>query len=397
MSYGTSVPAMLRRAATYVDRILKGAKPGDLSVEQARTFEMVINMKSAKAARPDHPSLAPSASGSGHRVTDRRAFLLALAASVGAAPLLGEAQRAGKVPRIGVLVPAEPESPKEPNVGAFRQALRDLGYIDGRNIIVEYRYAHGNTDLFPELAGEFVRANVDVMIVASAAPAVAAQKATKSIPIVFIGVGDPVEVGLVTSFSHPGGNVTGLSMRLGGGFMGKLVELLKEAAPPISRVGYLRTPQVPANDQRIAEMQRATKALGLQLVILDVRDLHELEPALRTLTQRPGGSFVVIGQPLLFPHRSGITELAARFRLPAIYSFRVFAEAGGLMSYGPDLPDLWRRAAQYTDRILKGAAPAEMPVEEPAKFEFIVNLKTARALGLAIPPSVLQRADEVIE
>jgi putative ABC transport system substrate-binding protein len=328
---------------------------------------------------------------------DRRAFLVALAASVRAAPLVAGAQPAGKLPRIGVLVPAEPASPKEPNVGAFRQALGDLGYNDGRNIVVEYRYAHGNTDLFPELAGEFVRSNVAVMVVASAAPAVAAKKATKSIPIVFIGVGDPVEIGLVTSLSHPGGNVTGLSMRLGDGFMGKLVELLKEAAPTISRVAYLRTPQVPANEQRIGEMQRATKGLGLKLVILEVRDLHELEPALRTLTQPPGGSFVVIGQPLLFPHRSGITELAARFKIPAIYSFRVFAEAGGLMSYGPDLPDLWRRAAHYTDRILKGAKPAEMPVEEPVKFELIVNVKTAKALGLTIPQSLLLRADQVIE
>jgi len=162
-------------------------------------------------------------------------------------------------------------------------------------------------------------------------------------------------------------------------------------------VAYLRTPQVPANEQRIGEMQRATKGLGLKLVILEVRDLHELEPALRTLTQPPGGSFVVIGQPLLFPHRSGITELAARFKIPAIYSFRVFAEAGGLMSYGPDLPDLWRRAAHYTDRILKGAKPAEMPVEEPVKFELIVNVKTAKALGLTIPQSLLLRADQVIE
>src|SRR2546425_1005048 len=329
-------------------------------------------------------------------VISRRKFIAATVVVL-ATPLAAEAQRSGKIPRIGVLVPAEPESPVEPNVGAFRQALRDLGYIEGQTIAVEYRYAHGKSDLFPLIAQEFVRLNVDVMVIASGAPTIAAKKATQEIPIVFIGVGDPVGVGLVAGLARPGGNITGLSMRLGEGFVGKLVELLKEAAPKISRVGWLRTSDVPLDERYIKEMQRATKALGLGLVVLSIRELRELDAALATLSQPRGGSFVVIGQPLLFPHRSGITEIAAKYRLPAIYSFSVFADAGGLMSYGPNLPDLWRRAALYTDRILKGAKPAEMPVEEPTKFELVINMKTAKALGLMIPPSLLLRADQVIE
>jgi putative tryptophan/tyrosine transport system substrate-binding protein len=327
---------------------------------------------------------------------DRRAFVAGLGAVL-AAPLAVAAQPAGKIPRIGVLVPAEPDSPGEPNVGAFRQAIRELRYIEGQTIAVEYRYAHGKTERASLFVQEFIHLNVDVMVIASTAPALAAKRATKQIPIVFIGVGDPVADGLVTNLARPGENVTGLSMRLSEGFVGKLVELLKRAAPAISRVGWLRTTNVIGAEHYLKEMQAATKALGLGLVVLDIPDLRDLDGALASLSQPRGGSFVVVGQALLFPHRSGITEIAAKYRLPAIYSFRVFTDAGGLMSYGPDLPDLWRRAAFYTDKILKGAKPADMAVEEPAKFQLVINLKTAKALGLTIPPSLLLRADQVIE
>ncbi len=327
---------------------------------------------------------------------DRRVFLGALTGSLLAAPFAAQAQQVGTVPRIGVLVPAEPQSPTEPNVMALRTALLDLGYREGENIVVEYRYAHGRPDLFPVLVAEFVRLNVDVMVIASEAPALAAKKATPSIPIVFIGAGDPIGTGLVASLKHPGGNVTGISMRLGEGFTGKLVELLKEAAPGISRVAHFRT-QVPANEEYVRDLQRATKALGVELVILNVRNLDELDVVLATLSRPRGGSFVVMGQPLLFPHRSRITEIAAKYKLPAIYSFTLFADAGGLMSYGPSLPDLWRRAVTYVDKILKGAKPADLPVEQPTNFELVINLKTAKALGLTIPPSLLLRADRVIE
>jgi putative tryptophan/tyrosine transport system substrate-binding protein len=327
---------------------------------------------------------------------DRRAFVAGLGAVL-AAPLAVAAQPASKIPRIGVLVPAEPDSPGEPNVGAFRQALRELRYIEGQTIAVEYRYAHGKTERASLFVQEFIHLNVDVMVIASTAPALAAKRAAKQIPIVFIGVGDPVADGLVTNLARPGENVTGLSMRLSEGFVGKLVELLKRAAPAISRVGWLRTTNVIGAEHYLKEMQAATKALGLGLVVLDIPDLRDLDGALASLSQPRGGSFVVVGQALLFPHRSGITEIAAKYRLPAIYSFRVFADAGGLMSYGPDLPDLWRRAALYTDKILKGAKPADMAVEEPAKFQLVINLKTAKALGLTIPPSLLLRADHVIE
>jgi len=328
-------------------------------------------------------------------VIDRRTFLGTLAGGLLAAPLAAWAQPAAKMPRIGVLVPAEPDDPNEPNVGTFRQTLRDLGYVEGKNIAVDYRYAHGRNDLAPSIIQEFIHLNVDAMVIASDVPAIAAKEATQKIPIVFIGVGDPVAARLVTSLARPGGNVTGLSMRLGEGFVGKLIELLKEASPTISRVGWLRTS--PSGEQYLREAQRATKVLGLGLVVLNIRELHDLDAALATLSQPRGGSFITLGQPLLFPHRSGITEIAAKYRLPAIYSLRVFTDAGGLMSYGPSLPDLWRRAALYMDRVLKGARPAEMPVEEPTKYELVINLKTAKALGLTIPPSLVQRADQVIE
>jgi len=327
---------------------------------------------------------------------DRRRFLLTSAAAL-AAPLGVEAQPAGKVPRIGVLVPAEPASPTEPNVGAFRQELRDLGYVEGRNIAVEYRYAHGRSEAYPVLAEELVQFQVDVLVVASGAASLAAKKATQTIPIVFVaGGGDPVGAGLVASLARPGGNVTGLSMQLGEGFLGKLVELLKEAAPSISRVGYFRDRTL-VNPQLIRDLHTATQALGLKAEIVDIHEVSELDRLLATMSQERGGSFVVVGQALLFPHRSQITDLAAKYRLPAIYSFRVFVDAGGLMSYGPNLPDLWRRAAIYADRILKGTKPGDLPVEQPTKFELVINLKTAKALGLTIPPSLLARADQVIE
>jgi putative ABC transport system substrate-binding protein len=312
-----------------------------------------------------------------------------------ARPIATNGQAASKLPRIGVLVPAEPASPTEPNVAAFRQALRDLGYIDGQNITVDYRYAHGRFEAFPALADELVRLNVDVLVVASGAAAFAAKKATQTIPVVFIGgSGDPVGAGLVPSLTRPGGNVTGLSMQLGEGFVGKLVALLKEAAPRISRVGHFRTSD-PLHF--VENLQAATQALGLKADIVDIHDVSELDGLLATMSRERGASFIVVGQALLFPHRSHITDLAAKYRLPAIYSFRLFVDVGGLMSYGPNLPDLWRRAAIYADRILRGTRPGDLPVEQPTKFELVINMKTAKALGLTIPQSLLLRADEVIQ
>ena len=307
-----------------------------------------------------------------------------------------EAQQARKVPRLGVLIPAEPSSPDEPHLAAFRQALRDLGYVEGQTIAVEYRYAHGVAERFRELITELVRLQVDVLVVGSGPAALVAKNATQTIPIVAVGAGDPVGSGLVASLARPGGNITGLSLAFGEGFSGKWVELLTEVAPQVSRVGYLYNPASPVGRAYVHDLQRAAQARGVTLQPLEVRELAQMDSAVATMSQAGGGALIVLGDPLFFPHRSRLPELAAAHRLPAIYTFRVFVEAGGLMSYGASLPDIWRRAATYVDKILKGATPADLPVEQPIKFELVINLKTAKALGLTIPPTLLLQADDVI-
>ena len=328
---------------------------------------------------------------------NRRAFLCGLTGTL-AVPFGAGAQPAGKVWRIGVLVPAEPASPTDPNIGAFRQGLRDLGYAEGQNIVVEYRYAHGKTELYPELVAQLVRLNVDVMVVGSGPATLAAKGATQTIPIVGVSMGgDPVGAGLVASLARPGGNLTGVSGLLGSGFVGKWVELLKETAPRTTRVCALRDARNPVSERFLPNLQAAAETLGLKLQVLAVRELRELDSAFAAMSKEGSSGLVVFGEALFFPHRSRIPELVAKYRLPAIYEFRVFVDAGGLMSYGWSLPDLWRRAATYVDKILKGAKPGDLPVEQPTKFELVINLKTAKALGLTIPPSVLLQTNEVIE
>jgi putative ABC transport system substrate-binding protein len=275
---------------------------------------------------------------------------------------------------------------------AFRQGLRDLGYVEGQNVAVEYRYAHGRIGRYAELVGELVQLKVDVLV-AGGNTSYAARDATKTIPIVSVAAGDLVGIGLVTSLARPGGNITGLS--IGPGEVGKSVELLKEAAPLISRVGYVRDARSPITVQK--GLQAATQVLGLKLIDLPVREISELDGVFAAAAKEPGVGLFILGHPLLFPHRSRIPELAAKYHLPAIYQWRVFVDAGGLMSYSANLADLWRRAATYIDKILKGAKPADLPVEQPTKFALVINLKTAKALGLTIPQSLLLRADEVIE
>jgi len=331
-------------------------------------------------------------------VIDRRTFLAGTGAVLLAAPLAAEGQQAAKVWRIGVIVPVEPASPTEPNLAAFRQGLRSLGYVEGQNIAVEYRYAHGKTELYAEQASELVRLRVDVMVVGSWQPALAAKKATQTIPIVGVGMGtDPVRLGIVASLAHPGGNVTGSSWLTGTEFVSKWVELLKEAAPRTVRVGYLTDRSAPANVTALEDARAAADALRLTLELLEVRDLHEVDSVLTDMSKSRGGSLMVPGGLLLMAHASEITKLVAKHRLPAIYGAKFFMDAGGLMSYGPSLADLWRQAAGYVDKILKGAKPADLPVQRPTKFELVINLKTAKALGLTIPQSLLGRADEVIQ
>jgi putative ABC transport system substrate-binding protein len=336
---------------------------------------------------------------------DRRTFLGTLAGGLLAAPLAAEAQQARKMPRIGVIVPVEPASSTEPNVAAFRQGMRSLGYVEGQNIAVEYRYARGEAARYAEYASEFVRVAVDVMVVGSAQPTLVAKNTTQTIPIVGVGMGsDPVQSGLVGSLARPGGNVTGLSWVTGGEFAGKWVELLKEASPGILRVGYLLdtstrpAPGMPdARTPSLAAAQAAAEAAGLTFQILEVREPREADGNLARLNKDRRGALIVIGSLPFMARANDIVNLAAKHQLPTIYALRAFMDAGGLMSYGPSLADLWGRAAVYVDKILKGARPGDLPVEQPTKFELVINLKTASALGLTIPPSLLQRADQVIE
>ncbi|MGH7774795.1 MAG: ABC transporter substrate-binding protein [Candidatus Binatia bacterium] len=310
---------------------------------------------------------------------------------------LAEAQQPGKVYRIGYLSSGAGRG--SPNAEALRQGLKVLGYVEAQNIAIEYRPAEGNTDRLPGLAAELVRLKVDVIFVAGGSQAVvAAKNATSSIPIVFAGTIDPVASGLVASLARPGGNVTGLTIGAPG-LYGKRLELLKETIPRLSRVGMLLNPANPAVDVAFKEVQTAAQELGVRVQSLEVRSPNDIDTAFEAATKAQLGALVVANQPPINtdsnPKR--IVELAAKRRLPAIYSDTPWIHAGGLMSYGPSIPDLHRRAAIHVDKILKGAKPADLPVEQPVKFELMINLKTAKSLGLTIPPIVLMRAEKVIK
>ena len=326
---------------------------------------------------------------------DRRDTVLALLA-LGAAPLAAEAQQAAKVARIGYLSPNLASSPHLRD--AFLQGLRDLGYGEGRNIVIEYRDAEGKRERLPALAAELVALKVDVILAegGTLGPRVAMQ-ATTTIPIVF-AAGDPVGSGLVTSLARPGGNVTGLSA-LGPELVGKRLELLKQAVPGVDRVAILRQP-VALGERTAMDMLKAAdaaaRALGVQPQFVEARDPDELARAFSDMTSARAGALTVLPANMFLREHRRLVDLAAKNRLPAVYTSRDFVDAGGLMSYGANQADLFRRAATYVDKILKGAKPGDLPVEHPTKFELVINLKTAKALGLTIPQSVLAHADEVI-
>jgi len=303
-----------------------------------------------------------------------------------------EAQQEKKVPRIGVL---RAGSPPDPFVEAFRQGLRELGYMEGKNILIEYRYAQGKSDRLPDLAAELVRIKSDVIVTADTPPIRAAKNATREIPIIIGNVADPVAAGLVASLARPGGNITGLS-NLAPELDGKRLELLKETLPIATRVAWVWDPGNPALTIRLKKMQAAAQGLGVKLQALEVRNPEELDSAFKAAIREHAGALLVPAV-MVNSYRRQIVDFAEKKRLPLIYDTREFVEqAGGLMSYGPDFSDLWRRAATYVDKILKGAKPADLPVEQPTKFELVINLKTAKQMGLTIPPNVLARADKVI-
>jgi putative ABC transport system substrate-binding protein len=329
---------------------------------------------------------------------DRRAFLGSLTGSLLAAPFAAEAQQAGKVYRIGLLGPSSP--PTDPGAArlweALLQGLRELGYVEGQNVRFERRYSEGKDERLPELAADLVRLKVDVIVAAATQPAHAAQRATTTLPIVAPNHSDPVGSGLVASLARPGGNVTGLSI-LNPELVGKQVELLKEVVPSLVRMAVLWNPTHQAHATMLSQAEAAARALGLQPQRLQARGADDYEPAFSAITRNRAQALLVLGDVTVWRYRRQVAELAAKSRLPAMFVQREHAEAGGLMSYGASLPDNYRRAAAYVHKILKGAKPADLPIEQPTKFELVINLKTAKALGLTIPPSLLQRADQVIE
>ena len=303
------------------------------------------------------------------------------------------AQQQPKIPRIGFL--ASFGSGPDPRSEALRQGLRDLGYAEGKNITIEYRYGAGNSDRLVELAAEFVRLKVDVIVSGSTIAVRAAKDLTKTIPIVMTGTGDPVGTGLVASLAHPGGNVTGLSS-VGPDLNTKRLELLKETVVRASRVAVLFNGANPSNVAALKEVEVAARALGVQIQSLDVRDITGFERAFEVAIQQHANALLVQRDPLNNSYPGQIVALAAKHKLPAMYPEIQFSNAGGLVSYGVSTVDLYRRSATYIDKILKGAKPADLPVEQPTKFEFVINLKTAKQIGLTIPPNVLARADRVI-
>jgi putative ABC transport system substrate-binding protein len=279
---------------------------------------------------------------------------------------------------------------------AFRQALRELGYVEGQNIVIEPRWAEGGYESLPALLADLVRLKVDVIVTLGGAATKAAQQATRTIPIVMTAVNDPLGSGLVSSLARPGGNVTGTSL-MAPDVVGKQLQVLKEIVPKVSRVAILRNPDNPASELQLREAEAAAQALGMRPQTLEARVPQEIENAFAAMTRERAGALVVLTDAIFTNQRGQIAKLAAEKRLPAVYGHSEAAEAGGLITYSPNLFDLERRAATFVDRILKGAKPGDLPVEQPTKFELLINLKAARTLGLTIPPSVLARADRVIE
>jgi len=311
-----------------------------------------------------------------------------------AAPL-AEAQQTRRIPRVGVLGGQSPEG--SPPILALRQGLSELGYVEGETIALEWRWAQGKNEGFAGLAAELVRLKVDI-IVAGTDPAVqAAQRATRTIPIVMAFATDPVSLGFVTSLARPGGNITGLSFQSSAEIAGKRLQLLREIVPTVARVSILGDPREPDTQDGLREMEAASRGLSLRLQPVEVRSGGELDRAFAAIAREHAGGIVILRGTVLFAYRARIAQLAAKHRLPTMAWQRALTEAGGLMSYGANLSDLARRAATYVDKILKGTKPADLPVEQPTKFELVINLKTAKALGLTIPQSVRLQADQLIE
>jgi len=323
---------------------------------------------------------------------DRRTFLVGTGAVLFAAPLAGEAQQAGKVYRIGIMQ-FIPVSNAPQLLDAFRQELRELGWVEGKNIEFENVSAEGKLDRFPAVAAELVRRRVDLIIAGTTVAARAAKNATSTVPILIVVAADAVGSGLIDSLARPGGNITGLTL-MTVEIQAKQLEILKEAMPQTARVSVLRNgPTI----RSVKELESAARLLRIQLQLLTAGSPKEIDDAFPTMIRGRSDAFLVVADPLYWVHRKRLAELAAKARLPGMFPVQEYVEAGGLMAYGPSYLYAWRRTAVYVDKILKGAKPADLPVEQPTKFDLVINLKTAKALGLTIPPSLLGRADQVIQ
>ncbi len=325
----------------------------------------------------------------------RKILFVVLATILLATVSFAEAQQPKKVPRIGYLGSNFPTT-NPARIEAFRQGLRELGYVEGKNIDLEWRYAEGKADRLPGLAAELVRLKVDIILTSGSTSTGHAKEATVTIPIVMAQVNDPVANGFVASLARPGGNITGLAT-LAPEISGKQLELLKEIVPRLSRVAVLGTSTQPGNAQSLRETELAARAFGVKLQYLDVLSSKDIETAFRAASKGRADVVLVLGGAVLNSHRTQIADLAAKNRLPAVHGQPEFMDAGGLMFYGASITEMFRRAATYVDKILKGAKPADLPVEQPTKFELVINLKAAKQIGLTIPPNVLARADKVIK
>ena len=339
------------------------------------------------------PSQDPSIAGG--PAIPRRAFLAAIAITALTGPRDAGAQPAGKMHRVGFL--GNSTAALEANlVGPFREGLRERGYVEGRDLTIEYRWAEGQYDRFPALIAELIALKVDIIVTAGTPAALAVKRATTTIPLVMVAVGDPVGTGLVESLARPGGNLTGL-VSIAPDLEGKRLELLTEIVPRLSSVAFLMNPANPFHATSERQARAAAKALHLRVAFFPVRAEGEFDHAFQAIVGQRSGALVVLADRLFLHHRARIVEFTARHRLPAVYAYNELVQAGGLMSFGPSYPGMHRRAAYFVDRILKGERAADLPMEQPSKFELIINLRAARALGLAIPQEILLRADELIE
>lgn len=325
----------------------------------------------------------------------RRQFLIA-AGVLFAAPLTADAQQTRRQYGVGYLTTAGLTTGSHLHA-AFRQGLRELGWVEGQNIVIDHRRAEGKFERLPGLAADLARLEVDVIVATTTQAALAAKNATRTIPIITVAIGDPVATGLVTSLARPDGNITGLTFMMGPEMGGKLLQLLKEAVPQASRITALWNPTDPMHALLLREAENGARKLQVQLQPIAARDLDSLEGAFAAIARERPDALLIVPGPLFFFQRGRVLDFAAKNSLPAMHGSRESVEKGGLMAYGPDLVDLFHRAAIYVDKILKGAKPADLPIQRPTKFDFVINLKTARALGLTIPPSVLLRASQVIE